>query len=370
MSPRKKSRPEIAARLERFFNVLERGELDGALLDQRDDIHYFTGYSGSDAVLLLAAGRRRGWLITDSRYREEAEASAPGVETVIWKNGFAAFVGKAIRRHRLCKLGHTPASLSLAFFEAMRVESGFAVSWRSVGPDIAALRAIKDATEVAAIGAALRCAEDAFTAARKRWRVGMTEREVKNDLEWEMRARGAEDAAFETIVAAGANASLPHAHAGEGKIRPGKMLLIDFGARVGRYNSDLTRTLWPGAIPGVWAKRLQVVLAAQRAGIEAVAAGVPRARPENAARRVMAEAGLEEFFIHSLGHGVGLAVHEEPRLGRKAMGVLAAGNVVTAEPGLYFPGAGGIRIEDMVLVTESGARVLSSLPREPESLVF
>ena len=364
-----KARDEIPSRLEALFERLERLGLDGAILDRRDDAYYFSGYTGSDAVVLLSVKKRRGWLVTDSRYAEEAEQTAPGLETVLWRGGFAASVGKMIGKFRLAKMAYTPSTLRVAFFDHMRREAGTR-RWRDIDSEIGDLRSVKSPGEVDAIAKAVACADAAFLAAKKRWRAGMTEIEVKNDLEWEMRRRGAEDASFETIVAVGPNASLPHAHAGNGKIRPGAMLLVDFGARLGRYNSDCTRTLWAGSVPAVWLKRYRKVLAAQAAGLAAIRAGVPCSAPDAAAREVLAGAGLEEKFTHGLGHGVGLAVHEEPRLGKASRRVLAAGNVVTVEPGVYFPGSGGIRIEDMAVVEEEGARVLGMLPKDPESLVF
>ncbi|MCL2001590.1 MAG: Xaa-Pro peptidase family protein, partial [Planctomycetes bacterium] len=313
----------FSRRLAAFFKALDSLGLDGAVLDDPNDLRYFTGYAGSDAVAVFSAKKRRGWLVTDPRYREEAETSAPDLETVVWRGGFAAYVGGMLGKFRLRKTGYTPATLRVAFFEEMRAGMKQAAFWRDVGEDISRLRSIKDRSDVLAVEKALACAEAAFGAVKRNWKIGMDEIEIKNDLEWEMRRRGAEAPAFETIVAVGANASLPHARAGRGKVRPGKMLLVDFGARIGGYNSDLTRTLWPGEIPRVWRKRLEAVLAAQAAGIKAVRAGVPGTAPDAAARRVLSRYGLEEYFIHGLGHGVGLAIHENPRLGRQAAAALA-----------------------------------------------
>ncbi len=367
---KKGNRSGAGARLEKFFDRLDELGLDGAVLDRRDDIFYFSGYTGSDAVAILSAKKRKGWLVTDSRYTEEAESSAPGFETVMWKAGFGQFVGKRVNALRLKKVAYTPASLTVGFFDHMRAEAKSAKEWRDIDAGIGDFRSMKSADEVAAVETALRCAEQAFLASKKRWRIGMTETEVKNDLEWEMRKRGAQDTAFETIIAVGSNASLPHAHAGERKIAAGKMLLIDWGARLNRYNSDLTRTLWPGEIPKIWRRRYQAVLDAQRAGCEAIRAGVACTVPDQTARKALAASGMDEYFTHSLGHGVGLAIHEEPRLSRLSKRTLAAGNVVTVEPGVYFPGSGGIRVEDMVVVEENGARVISSLPNGIDSAVF
>ena len=353
-----------------LFQTMELLELDSAVLDDRNDIFYYTGYTGSDALALFSGRGRRSRLITDSRYREEAEKSAPGVETILWRDSPAAEAGKILRRIGARETGVTPDSLRTAVFDAMRKQTAAVAGWKSLGREISDQRAIKDAGEIRAVGKALACAEAAFLAARGHWRAGMTESEVKLDLEWEMRRHGADGAAFETIVAVGANASLPHAHAGGRRIRPGKALLVDFGARLNRYHSDLTRTLWCGGIPRIWLKRYQAVCDANRIGRDAIRAGVHGREVDAEARRFLAAAGLGEFFSHGLGHGVGLAIHEEPRLGSRSLRTLAAGNIVTVEPGLYFPGAGGIRVEDMVLVTPDGSRTLSSLPRGVDDLVF
>lgn len=356
--------------MEAFCRGLEQAGIGGAVLDRRDDQFYFTGYSGSDAVLVVSAKKRRGWLITDSRYTEEAERTAPGVEVQIWKGGFGAFTGALLRKLRFSAVAYTPVSMTVSFFDAMKKEAGGVKRWQDAGQDIARLRSVKSPAEVKRIEAALACAEAAFAKAKRRWKPGMSEVEVKNDLEWEMRRGGAQDAAFETIVAVGPNASLPHAHSGGRKIQAGKMLLIDFGARLDRYNSDLTRTLWAGSIPAVWRKRYLAVLEAQQAGIEAIREGVPGKKPHARAMEVFSKAGLAGNFTHGLGHGVGLAVHEEPRLSGVSTGILAAGNIVTVEPGVYFPGSGGIRVEDMALVTKTGCRILSSLRKGLDDMVF
>ncbi len=359
----KTKRNDVRKRLDGLFFRLAALGLDGALLSGRDDIFYCTGYTGSDAVVLVSAKKKKGWLVTDSRYTEEAANTAPDVETEVWRAGFGAYVGKRIHKLGMKKIGYAPQTLTVSFFNAVSAESAKGAKWIDIGAMLGDMRAVKSSGELALMQAALTCAEDAFFAAKKRWRIGMTEMDVKNDLEWEMRRRGAEDAAFETIVAVGANASLPHAHAGGRKLAGGKMVLIDFGARVNRYNSDLTRTLWMGEIPKVWARRYQAVLDAQQAGIIAIQPGVVCGAPDKAARAVFAERKLEGYFTHSLGHGVGLAVHEEPRLGRANERVLEPGNIVTVEPGVYFPGSGGIRTEDMVVVERTGARVMSTLEK-------
>ena len=361
---------EFSRRLDQFYQQLDELGVEAAIVSRQADVHYLSGYTGSDAVLLLIRKKRRQWLITDARYIEESEKSASGFTPTVWKGGFPAFVGKLCKKHKLAALAYSPSVMNVAFFASLRREIGTRCKWRDMDPMLGAMRSIKSEREIAAIEKALACAEASFTLARKRWKIGMTEKEVKDDLEWEMRRHGAIDAAFETIVAVGANASLPHAHAGQGKLTAKKMLLVDFGARVGFYNSDLTRTLWLSEVPKIWQKRYAAVLAAQQAAIQTIAAGVGGDTPDQAARKVLAANGLADYFTHGLGHGVGLAVHEEPRLGRLATKKLVAGQVVTVEPGVYFPGSGGIRIEDMVVVETGKARVLSSLPRGLDSILI
>ncbi len=364
-----KMKKEHADRLDRFFDALAERKLAGAVVDNRDDCFHLSGYTGSDAVLVLSAKRRKCLLVTDSRYTEEAEKTAPGFDVVRWKESFAVFVGGILKKEKLKAVGYTPKSLTVAFFDGMRERAG-AGTWRDAGPILSGLRAVKSKEEIAAVRLALDCAETAFLRAKKRWKAGMTETDVKNDLEAEMKRLGAGEPAFETIVAVGANASLPHAHAGGRKIRPGSMILVDFGAKVNRYCSDLTRTVWADEIPAVWAKRYQAVLAAQRAGLAAIRAGAPGAAAHAAAAAAFAECGLEERFTHSLGHGIGLAVHEAPSLSRHGEAALEEGNIVTCEPGVYFPGSGGIRVEDVALVEKNGAKILSSLPKQLEDAIF
>ncbi|MDR0362530.1 MAG: Xaa-Pro peptidase family protein [Planctomycetota bacterium] len=363
----KNKRDEYAQRLSALEELLRRDGVDAAVIAKREDVHYLSGYAGSNAALVFTVSRRpKRLLVTDPRYSEEAERSAPGWEPTMWINGMAAFIGRALRRLRTRTVGFSPSTTTVFDYQAMSDAAGPKTEFRDIDAKITSLRAVKSEYEIAQIEKAVECAHSALLAAKRRWKAGMTEREVKNDLEWEMRRRGAEDAAFETIVASGANASLPHAHAGDRRLETGKMLLIDFGARLGFYNSDATRTLWLGGMPRRWRKRYQAILAAQCAGLAKIGAGTPCSAPDIAARKELSAAGLEEYFTHGLGHGVGLEVHEEPRLGRRSRIMQEAGNVVTVEPGVYFPGEGGIRIEDMAVATPDGARMLGALPKDAE----
>lgn len=339
---------------------------EAVLLTCTQDVSYFSGFTGSDSCLVLH-GRKR-WLVTDSRYLEEAQRSAPDFEVLLWKRHPAEFIAGLLKETGARSLGVCENRLLLSWYKRLR-KSGCAL--RGIDGYVAQLRAVKSASEVTGICKALRCAQAAFRELRGVLRLGMSELEIRAELEYRLARHGAEATAFETIVAAGANASLPHAHAGQRRIKTGSLLLIDFGARLGGYNSDLTRTLFIDKIPGIWLRRYEAVLAAQRAGIAALKAGALCSEVDLAARKVLAEYGLEEHFTHSLGHGLGREVHEHPRLSRTAgEQALVAGHVVTVEPGVYFPGRGGIRIEDVALVTAGGARVLSSLEKDIASAVI
>lgn len=362
-------RHDVPLRQGNLRAALKRDKLAAILLSRPEDIAYLTGYTGDDSLALFTA--RHGWLLTDPRYQEEAEATAQGLEVVMWKRHPLTHAGTLLRKSRVRSVGVCARHLTMDAHDRLRSALPANTRIESADPIPETLRLRKSEMEIRAIRAALRCAEAAMEAVRPRIRAGMTEADLRLDLEWEMRRRGASGPAFETIVAADANASRPHAHAGSRRLRAGGRVLIDWGACVNGYNSDLTRVFYLGTIHPFWKECHETVLRAQVAGIRAIRAGIPCTAPDAAARAVFSEAGCVEHFTHSLGHGVGRAVHEAPRLSNAAGETsLLSGSVVTVEPGLYYPGRGGIRIEDMVLVTESGHRILSRFPKDVESSIL
>ena len=240
------------------------------------------------------------------------------------------------------------------------------VRLRPLSGEVAAMREVKDAAEASMIRRAVRIAEGAFKellAGGRKSFVGRTEAQVAAEVEYRMRLSGAERAAFETIVACGPHAAMPHYRPGATRIRRGDVVLIDWGAVVGGYASDLTRVVFTGRIPPRIARVYEIVLRAQAAGIRAVRPGAACGSADAAARSVIVDAGYGEAFAHGLGHGLGLEVHESPRLGAKVRQRLRTGMVVTVEPGIYLPGVGGVRIEDDVIVVPGGRRRLSTLSR-------
>ena len=349
-------------------HLLQRQGLGGAYFTLPASVRYLSGYAGGDAGLLVAG--KKTWLVTDSRYQEEARKSAPDCELVLWTGsmaGTAAQIFAGLKTVRAgSKLGVEADVLPLAAAAAMRRHK---VSPVPLGPDFSALRQAKDAAEIAAARRSIRVAEAAFRELKPRLRAGMKELEIKAELEWLAMRHGAEGMSFPTIVAVGANSSLPHAQAGRRALRPGVPLLIDFGVFVDGYASDLTRTLFLGHAPKVWRERYQAVLEAQAAGLAAIRAGASGAAVDAAAREVLSQYGLAERFIHSLGHGFGLEIHEAPRLSRLG-GPLPLNSLVTVEPGVYFPGQGGIRIEDDVRVLAGRGEVMSTLARDLDANVI
>ncbi|MGH3849429.1 MAG: M24 family metallopeptidase, partial [Pseudonocardiaceae bacterium] len=227
------------------------------------------------------------------------------------------------------------------------------------------LRQIKDAGEIARMAAAAEIADRALAQVRPRLAEGITEREIALELDFAMRRGGAEGSSFETIVASGPNGAKPHARPGDRRVQPGELVVIDFGALVDGYCSDMTRTLCvgPPASP-VAARMVEVVAESQLAGVAAVRAGATTKEVDEACRSIIAEAGWADAFLHGTGHGVGLEIHEDPRVASTSEEVLAAGQVVTVEPGVYLSDIGGVRIEDTVVVTEHGCRILTNAPKE------
>jgi Xaa-Pro aminopeptidase len=359
-------REELETRHEAVRSQMRRRRLGALCLSDPASVRYVSGFTGSESALVLS--RARAWLLTDFRYREEAEATADHFETVLWKGSLAGECGRRLRSTGTRRAGYEEAHLTVRDFEALRETAGRR-ELAGASSLVRRLRRRKSAWEVKRIAAALRIAEAAFAELRAYLRPGVREFELATELDYRMRRLGAEAPAFPTIVAFGANASLPHAHPGRRKLRAGGVVLIDWGARLHGYHSDLTRTLFAGSMSPAWRARYEAVRAAQRVGMETIAPSATGRDADGAARAELDGHGLAEAFGHALGHGVGLEVHEGPGLSRRNVELLEPGAVVTVEPGIYLPRRGGIRIEDMVLVTETGRRRLSRLPSDPDRAV-
>lgn len=358
--------PNIAKRLRACRELLWSRRLDGYLVSLPADQYYLTGFEGEDGAVLIL--RRSLWLITDGRFATQAARSAPWASALVRTGPLASAVRRLVRRHGLSRLGFQPEGLSVHTYARLRRELRPA-RLVPVPEAVQRLRLLKDDTEIAAIEQAVRVAEAAFRAATRRIRVGMTEAELAANLQHEMLRRGASQASFPIIVAEGPNAALPHARPGLRRLRAGSPVLIDWGATVANYRSDLTRVVFVRRIPPRFRRMYECVLAAQREAIQAIGPGRRMCDVDAVARRVLKQAGLDRHFVHGLGHGLGLDIHEPPRLAKHATEPLQAGMVVTVEPGVYLPDVGGVRIEDDVVVTPTGCRVLSGLPKDLDLMV-
>lgn len=324
------------------------------------DVRYLTGFTGSNGILFLSAAQ--AILFTDPRYdlqaREECDCRVRIVRGSAWDGVWKHAAGRSRR------IALEAERVSRAVWEQAAGRLGRGVALKPLGGAVERLRRVKSQEEVDAIRASARLCAVAFRQAARRFRPGMTEADAAAELEYRMRRLGAEGAAFDTIVATGARAALPHARPGAARIESGQPVLVDMGANVGGYLSDMTRMVHLGAPPKEFLDLYGAVVEAQQASLSAVRAGVAARRVDQAARRALQARGLDRYFTHSTGHGVGLEIHEAPRLGAKSEDTLEAGMVVTVEPGVYLPGRTGIRIEDTVLVTSTGAEILTPVSKE------
>jgi Xaa-Pro aminopeptidase len=354
--------PEIRARLSALRELLRERRLDGFLVSSVPSVRYLSGFTGDSSLALVT--RSGQYILTDFRFEEEAGLSAPLFRCLVRRHGMMELVARTAARLRLGRLGFEEHVLTAADLRELAGRMGRRRLART-SQAIESLRAVKSPAEVAAIRAAVRAAERGLLLARRAIRPGATERSAAEELRHALVARcGAQDQAFETIVAEGPRGSLPHARPTGRPIRRGSVVLVDWGARVDFYHSDLTRVLALGGTSRQYARFVRLVRQAQIAAIEIIRPGVRLADVDAAARRVIVKAGHGERFGHALGHGVGLEVHELPRVWGRSGEVCRPGMVFTVEPGVYLPGKFGIRIEDDVLVTETGCEVLGRLPHD------
>ncbi len=365
---------EAQGRVARLVEDLGARELDALLVVSLVDLRYLTGFTGSHGLALISSQRgdppaiADHWFLSDFRYdTQSAEQVDASLRREIVADDLLAALARILAAEgRGGRLGFDEQSLTVAQHARLRELLGDAWELVASGDGVRRLRAVKDAGEIERIRAASRLADDALKTVLETGLVGRSEREVAIELERRMRLLGADSPSFPSIVAAGAHAALPHAEPRAVKIAPDTLVTIDWGALHEGYCSDCTRTYATGEGVGERAREVYaLVLAAQQAGLAAVAAGPSGREVDAVARAVIEAAGEGEHFGHGLGHGVGLEVHEGPRLSRHAPEEpLRAGNVVTIEPGVYLPGLLGVRIEDLVVVGQDGHEVLTGLPKE------
>ncbi|HWG58321.1 MAG TPA: Xaa-Pro peptidase family protein [Candidatus Acidoferrales bacterium] len=361
-----KSKPEISARSRihrlrlSFFGLRH----DALLISHLPDIRYLCGFSGSAGFLLIEPDRAT--LFTDSRYTFQARDEVSGATIRIAKRGLLREAGESLRvsRRKRLTVGFSPAYLTVSQKQALESAAGPRVRWSPSGNEVERLRAIKDASELRLMKQAAAIISGVFESLLPKIKPGMAELDLAAEAEFAMRRMGAEGPSFETIVAAGPRSAWAHARPTSKLLRKNELVVLDQGAILRGYCSDMTRTVFLGRSSRRVRQLYGAVLEAQQAAKAAIRPGVEAGQVDAAARRVFAGYKLDRFFTHSTGHGLGIEVHEPPRIGRGDTTLLQPGMVVTVEPGLYVEGFGGIRIEDDVLVTANGVMDLTTSSRE------
>jgi Xaa-Pro aminopeptidase len=349
-------------RSERLAALLPAAGIDVLLVTDLVNVRYLTGYTGSNGLALIGPDTRR--FFTDFRYVERAAVEVdPSFERQRASQDLLDAVPDGLPGGSV-RLGFEDAHVSVRQHQRLRQLLEDHIELVPAGNLVEGLRAVKEPVELARIRAAAELADAAFNSLLRQRIVGRTEREVALSLEQEMRSLGAQRPSFDTIVAAGPSGALPHVEPRDVAIGAGELVVIDWGAELDGYCSDCTRTVATGD-PGEEARSAyELVLEAQLAGVSAVRPGVGGREVDSVPRGIIEAAGHGEHFGHGLGHGVGLEIHEAPRLSQRSEDTLGAGNVVTVEPGIYLPGRFGIRIEDLVTVTDAGCEVLTSVGKE------
>jgi Xaa-Pro aminopeptidase len=347
----------MSDRGERLAAGLAERELDLMLVTELVNVGYLTGFGGTNGACVCGPDTRL--FLTDFRYTERAEAEVEGWEVVTVRDDWLGGIAERLAG----RVGFEDDHVSVRLLERLRGKLPEGVDLTAAGGAVERLRRVKDAGELEAIAAAAELTDDVWRWSLERGLTGRRERDVARAAEARIRELGA-DPSFPAIVAAGPNGALPHAEPGERQIEHGDLVVFDMGAKLDGYCSDGTRTFAAGEPVERGSEVYGAVLAAQAAALEAVAAGIGGEALDGVARESIAAAGYGDRFGHGLGHGVGLEVHEAPRVSPRSEDVLAAGEVVTIEPGVYLPGELGVRIEDLVVVAEDGCRNLSGLPKE------
>lgn len=346
----------MRGRGDRLEQLLGERELDRFLVTDLTNVRYLTGFTGTNGACICGPGVRL--FLTDFRYTERAAAEVEGWETITIEGDWLAAIGERLSG----RSGFEDDHMAVRSLERLQGKLPEGVEAVAAGGLVEQLRRVKDEGELAAIEEASKLADEVWEWSLERGLAGRSERDVARAAEARIRELGG-DPSFPAIVAAGPNGALPHAEPGEREIGRSELVVFDMGAQLDGYCSDGTRTYATGELDERASSVYETVLAAQAAALESIRAGVKGEDVDAVARKVIDAAGHGERFGHGLGHGVGLEVHEGPRLSLRSDDVLAPGEVVTVEPGIYLPGELGVRIEDLVVVTEDGLRNLSALPK-------
>jgi Xaa-Pro aminopeptidase len=345
-------------RADRLVELLAERDLDALAVTDLVNLRYLTGFTGSNGACIVS--REERLFFTDFRYVEQAREQVPDFERIEAAGDMLGAIAGRLRG----RAGFEDEHLSVAAHGRLAEKVADDVELVPAGGLVERLRAVKDETEIAAMASAADIATAAYESLHERGLAGRTEREVAVELVRFMEDSGSEPPCFTPIVASGAHGALPHAVPRDVEIPRDTLVVIDMGARVDGYCSDCTRTFATGAVTDEMGEVYELVRRAQAQALAATTAGAACSALDAVAREIIAAAGHADHFGHGLGHGVGLVLHEEPRVGRTANGSLAASNAVTIEPGVYLPGEFGVRIEDLTIVTDGEPRILTAFPKE------
>ncbi|HUS18340.1 MAG TPA: Xaa-Pro peptidase family protein [Terriglobales bacterium] len=364
---------DFKGRQERLAEALRRERVDGFLVSHMANVRYLCGFSGSSGTLAVSLTKQGAKLafFTDGRYTEQAKEQVQGARVAISQTAALTEAMKWLAGQKTQRIGFEASHMAVAVKEALVPVRGKLVPTKEM---VERLRMVKEPREIAQIHAAVNLASSVFATVLQSIKPGVPESRVAAELEYLCRRLGAEGMSFATLVSAGARSAMPHGVASTAPIPAKGFVILDFGVILGGYCSDMTRTVHVGAIDQKSKKMYEAVKRAQQAGLDAVGPGVKPSEVDRAARKVLESAGLGKYFTHSTGHGVGLEIHEPPGLRkaakrkagqkRPAEAPLEAGMVITVEPGAYIPGMGGVRIEDMVVVTEKGRQILTPTSKD------
>ena len=349
-------------RRRQLVKQLKSKGLDCLLVAHPANVYYLTGFTGDSGILVLAANGPT--LITDGRFTTQAQEEAPGIRVELQKGPLYPFAGEWLRQRNLRRPGFDPAQWTVAQCKALKKRSGPKCRLMEAPGMVEVLRLEKDAQELATMRKAAILAGEVLESVLPLLKPGVREDEIGAEIEYRMKKNGASGVSFETIVASGKRGALPHARPTSKRLRKNELVVLDLGAILAHYCSDMTRTVFIGRAPERIRGWYQAVQTAQQAAVDAVRAGVTCGEVDAAAREVLRKSNLDSYFVHSTGHGLGLEVHEDPRIARGQSIRLEAGNVITIEPGVYVEGVGGIRIEDDVVVRSHGREVLTRVRRD------
>ncbi len=349
-------------RVNKLREALAEHDLDAILISQPENRRYLSGFTGSAGFLLITD--EKAVLATDFRYWQQAGRETPDFELAKIQGYFKDVLPDLLADLRVGRLGFESQHVTVDQLDTWS-QAAENVVWVPLKKTVEALRAVKDEDEIQALLRSARLTDAAFDHLLGVIRPGMTERQAAWEIETFMRVHGASKVAFDLIVAAGPNGALPHARAGGRVIQPGEPIVIDIGCVLEGYCSDMTRTICLGSPGDKYLEVWDVVLEAQETAEAGIRAGLTGVEADALARDVIEAAGYGDNFGHGLGHGVGLAVHEDPRASRLSENELQAGMALTVEPGIYLPGEFGVRIEDLVVIRETGVEILTTTPKTP-----